>query len=455
MKKLINFFAYAAMAASVLAFTGCNNDDDDNGGGTPKPGEGEVITVTDDGSGTGTVTWTADNTYLLDGFVYVNSGQTLTIEPGTVIKGRPGQGDQASALVVARGGKIMANGTAEAPIIMTAEQDNLDGNLGTTSGLWGGLIVLGNARLNSAPGETAIEGIPTSETRGLYGGNDDNDNSGVIKYVSIRHGGTDIGAGNEINGFSLGGVGSGTTIDYVEVFANKDDGIEWYGGTAQAKHLVVGFCGDDALDYDEGYRGHNQYVFVYQEQGSGDRGGEHDGGTSPEDGQPYAKPTFYNVTSIGGGNANSNRAITMRDNAGGYYFNSIFFDYGRGVDIELLASGESSYRRFEASELAFQSNAFFNVADGTAAGIFNVSTGDGVAEDAAAAAEAFFERSFDVGGNKVMDLGVSRTNFIPSSTLGSSTTPNSSFIEIAEYQGAFAPGGSSWMEGWTATSAAL
>jgi len=350
MKKLINFFAYAAMAASVLAFTGCNNDDDDDNNGNTDGGENVVIT--DNGEGVGNVTWTADNTYILDGFVYVNSGQTLTIEAGTVIKGRSGQGDLASALVVARGGKIMAEGTADNPIIFTAEADDMSGNLGTNNGLWGGLIVLGNAGLNSAPGESAIEGIPTSETRGLYGGSNDNDNSGVIKYVSIRHGGTDIGAGNEINGFTLGGVGAGTTIDYVEVFANKDDGIEWFGGTAQAKHLVVSYCGDDALDYDEGYRGRNQYVFVYQEAGSGDRGGEHDGGTSPEDGNPYAKPEFFNVTSVGGGAANSNRTMTMRDNAGGYYHNSILFDYGRGIDIELLpGDGQNSFKRLRLATL--------------------------------------------------------------------------------------------------------
>jgi len=229
-----------ALLSSALLLTGCKED-------TPAPtpadtstiyanseikdGSGNVveciITVTDRGQGTGTMTWNNSCTYVLDGMVFVNDGQTLTIEEGTVIKGKSGQGENASAMIVARGGKIMAEGTKTNPIIFTSEADQLrrkadgsgyenGGNLPpTASGLWGGLIMLGNAVLNSSPGESAIEGIPTTETRGLYGGSDDTDNSGMLKYVSIRHGGTDVGAGNEINGFTLGGVGGATRIDFI------------------------------------------------------------------------------------------------------------------------------------------------------------------------------------------------------------------------------------------------
>ena len=119
------------------------------------------VVVTDDGSGTGTTTWTSDNTYVLDGFVFVNDGDVLTIEPGTVVKGRSGSGADASALVVARGGQIQANGTAQAPIVFTFEEDALDGSTPyDVRGQWGGVILLGNAQLNSSPGETQIEGIP-------------------------------------------------------------------------------------------------------------------------------------------------------------------------------------------------------------------------------------------------------------------------------------------------------
>ena len=207
----------------------------------------------------GTVNFSKDTIYVLNGLVFVASNETLNIEAGTVIKGKPGAGASASALVVAKGGTINANGTAADPIIMTYESDNGTPQLSNVKGQWGGLIILGNAGLNSSPGSTQIEGIPTNEPRGIYGGSNDSDNSGIIRYVSIRHGGTDIGAGNEINGLTLGGVGSGTTIEYIEVVANKDDGVEFFGGTANTKYLITAYCGDDSFDYDEGFRGKGQF----------------------------------------------------------------------------------------------------------------------------------------------------------------------------------------------------
>ena len=321
-----------------------------------------------------TITWTKDKTYLLSGFVFINDGQTLNIEPGTIIKGKPGQGDLASALIIARGGKIMAMGTSIEPIIMTYEADPLDGSVdASVRGQWGGLIVLGKAVLNSAPGETSVEGIPTTETRGLYGGNADADDSGEIHYVSIRHGGTDIGAGNEINGLTLGGVGSSTVIDHVEIVGNADDGVEFFGGTAQVSNLIVTYQGDDGLDYDEGFRGAGQFVIVHQDPAAGDRGGEHDGGTSPETGTPYAIPYFANVTSIG---KSPSRAITFRDNAGGKYYNSIFSGYGLGVDIEdLVGVDQDSYKQLLDGNLVLEGNIFHNIGAGTTgAEIFTVTT---------------------------------------------------------------------------------
>ncbi len=340
----------------------------------------DTVTIKDDGSGTGTITLKKDTLYILDGLVFVNDGQTLTIEAGTVIKGKgtPTGSDNASALIVAQGGKIMANGTAAAPIIMTAEADNLDGtSTATTRGEWGGLIIIGKAFANLSTGTGSVEGIPTSETRGSYGGTNDDDNSGVINYVSIRHGGSDIGAGNEINGLSLYTVGSGTEIDYVEVVANKDDGIEWFGGTVNVSHFISAYCGDDALDYDEGFRGMQQFGVIYQDPtaGEADRGGEHDGGPSDcEDCTPFANPKFYNITSIGN---SESRAITFRDNAGGEYHNSIFINYEKGVDVEfLLETSQDSYKQFQDGNLKVMNNIFFNIEGGaktTGEDLFTVS----------------------------------------------------------------------------------
>ena len=166
----------------------------------------QVVSVSDNGAGTGTTTWRKERDYLLEGLVFVNDGQTLTIEPGTVIRAKTGQGSAASALIVARGGKIMADGTSGEPIIFTCENDDLDGSVPIEArGLWGGVIILGGARLNNLYGENHIEGIPLSEPRATYGGQNDDDYSGIFRYVSIRHAGTNIGEGNEINGLSLGG----------------------------------------------------------------------------------------------------------------------------------------------------------------------------------------------------------------------------------------------------------
>lgn len=218
-------------------------------------------------------TWNAENVYILAGRVTVLSGVTLTIEPGTVIKGQAGTGPNATALLVARGGKLMAEGTAALPIIFTSIADEIThadlvaGNYASpnldpdVNGLWGGVLILGRARISASNvngdqlSEVQIEGIPTSDANGLYGGSDDADNSGVIKYISIRHGGSNIGAGNEINGLTLGGVGTGTVIENVEIVANQDDGVEWFGGSVNVKNVVVWNTGDDALDTDQSWSG--------------------------------------------------------------------------------------------------------------------------------------------------------------------------------------------------------
>jgi hypothetical protein len=217
-------------------------------------------------------TWDAKKVWILGGRIAVTSGATLTIEPGTIIKGQAGAGASATALIIARGGKLNAAGTAAKPIIFTSVADKLSiadvaagkfasPNLEpTVNGLWGGLIILGKAKISASSSgaqktEVQIEGIPTSDPNGLYGGSDDADNSGVYKYISVRHGGTEIGAGNEINGITLGGVGSGTVFENIEVVGNQDDGIEWFGGTVNGKNIVVWGAGDDGLDTDQAFRG--------------------------------------------------------------------------------------------------------------------------------------------------------------------------------------------------------
>ena len=312
--------------------------------------------VADDGAGTGTTTWTCDNTYILDGYVFVNSGQALTIEAGTVIKGAAGSGVDASALIVAKGGQIFAEGGADCPIIMTYEADPLDGSVAyDTRGQWGGLIILGDASTNFG-GPAQVEGIPADNDRAVYGGENDADNSGILSYVSVRHGGTELGAANEINGITLGGVGSGTVIDHVEVVSNLDDGIEFFGGTVSVTNAIVAFCGDDSFDWDQGYRGAaNANWLAIQDQpgGIGDRGGELDGDDSDDgnvsaDEMPFSTPTVNGWTVVSAGN---NQGFLFRNGSGGTVNNALICGTDEGIEIEDKETPEDAFDRWVAGDL--------------------------------------------------------------------------------------------------------
>lgn len=215
------------------------------------------------------LTLTNDKIWFLTGRTVVTNGATLTIQPGTIIKGSAGTGANASCLLIAKGAKIDAQGTVQQPIIFTSVADDIEvgQRKGTslnegTNGLWGGLIICGNAPISADNVSMQIEGIPASDNNGLYGGVNETDNSGILNYVSIRHGGANIGEGNEINGLTLGGVGSGTTINNIEIVANQDDGVECFGGTVNINNVLVWGAGDDCLDVDQAYSGkiNNSYI---------------------------------------------------------------------------------------------------------------------------------------------------------------------------------------------------
>lgn len=461
--KTINFFKHAILMVVIvfgLSLTSCEDDDDDDdnkptNNGTELPAQytedkGKV-TIKDNGEGTGTITWTADKTWILNGFVFVNEGQTLTIEPGTTIKAMPGSALDASALIVCRGAKIYANGTADKPIIFTALADN--GSLAKDErGLWGGVIVLGKGVLNTADKTKQVEGIPTTEPRGSYGGDNDGDNSGSLKYISIRHGGSKIGEGDEINGLTLGGVGNATTIEYIEVIANKDDGIEFFGGQPRLKYILVSNCADDAFDYDTGFRGFGQYWVAIQEGAVAGRCGEHDGGTTPEDGTPYATPHIYNATYIGpSGAADEDDMIRFRDNAGGFYMNSIFAEKPKGISIELLATDtQDSFKQLENGKLKVENCIFWNVADNTPAGVLTTKNEKGTEEENNAALAKIAEY-WDNSGNTISNPGISTSNPIPTGDVSGAVAPSDSWFDNVTYKGAFEPNAANWAAGWTLT----
>jgi hypothetical protein len=204
--------------------------------------------------------------------IRVINGATLTIEPGTLIKAAPGEFPNASMLLITQGSKINAVGTPEKPIVFTSSDDNItrveESNQSllneNNKGLWGGIIILGTAPISTETGDvsTFYVGLDPSDKGNYYGGTNVEDNSGIMKYVSIRYGGTYMGTGSESNGLTLCGVGNKTQIDQIEVYANQDDGIEFFGGTVNASNLLVYNSGDDGIDLDEGYSGEIKNIMV-------------------------------------------------------------------------------------------------------------------------------------------------------------------------------------------------
>ncbi len=255
-------------------------------------------TVPVSGEITSSTTWSSDKQYLLKGYVYVTSGSTLTIQPGTIIRGDK---DTKGALIIERGAKIMAQGTKDMPIIFTSNQ--AQGS--RTYGDWGGVILCGKAPVNWTVGEAQVEGGP----RSFYGGTDANDNSGVFQYVRIEFGGIAFSPNNEVNGLTLCGVGNGTTVDHIQVSYSGDDGYEWFGGTVNAKYLISHRSWDDDFDTDCGFRGMVQYGVILRDPYAADYSGSHgwesdsyQSGTASGlsgDTSKATEPVFSNVTAIG------------------------------------------------------------------------------------------------------------------------------------------------------------
>ncbi len=268
LKDLLNARTLLVLGACSLVLGGCSDDDDDDD--NVDPGD-EVVVLT--GTVVDNLTLTADTEYLIRGGVFIGDGTNttvLTIEPGTVLYGESATNGM---LVINRGSRIMAEGTALAPIVMTS--DKAAGSRGRSD--WGGLIINGRAPLNS--GDEAFGEGGT----GAYGGNVPTDNSGVLKYVRVEYAGREISPDNELNGIAFQGVGSGTLVDYVQVHMGKDDGMEFFGGTVNVKHVLVTGCADDQVDWTDGWQGKGQFIAIQQD-------GDDERFTPDPEKNKYAKP---------------------------------------------------------------------------------------------------------------------------------------------------------------------
>ncbi len=310
------------------------------------------------GTITSNTTLSSGTTYLLRGYVKIDGGATLTIPAGTRILGEKASN---GALIIMRGARIDAQGTAARPIVFTSQA--APGQ--RAPGDWGGLIILGRARLNTTGGTSSIEGIPTSENA-IHGGTDDADNSGILRYVRIEFPGIALAPNNEINGLTMGSVGSGTQIDHVQVSYSGDDSFEWFGGTVNAKYLIAYRGTDDDFDTDNGFRGNLQFLYSLRDPALADfaAGGASNGFESDNDAtgtfsQPQTSPVFSNVTLVGPKATPTTaiagpyaRALHLRRATFESVYNSVIVGWNTGLYID----GSRSANAATNDSLQFRNN---------------------------------------------------------------------------------------------------
>lgn len=265
----------------------------------------------------------ANNAYLLNGAVFIGgdntNSATLTIDAGVKVISPVG----LNFLVIARGSRIQALGSEAAPITFTYDGEATA--TATTTGRWGGIIINGNAPVNGCAVGTALCELEGEGSTGKYGGNNPTDNSGTLNYVIVKYPGQNITETNELNGIAFQGVGSGTTVDYVQVHGSSDDGVEFFGGTVNAKHLVLTSNEDDSFDWTFGYQGKVQHAVIKQRTGFGDRGIEADNNEFNFDSTPRSKPTLVNFTMIGRGTGG--RGMELRRGTGANIHNSVVTNF--------------------------------------------------------------------------------------------------------------------------------
>ncbi len=416
---------------------------------------------------TSNTTWSADKIYLLKNIVNVTSGATLTIMPGTLIKG-----DKASkgTLVINRGGKIEAVGTVDKPIVFTSNQ----AAGARASGDWGGIVLLGKAPNNQGSNQP-IEGIPTDASgKASYGGTDPADNSGTLKYVRIEFAGVPLSPDNEINGLTFGSVGSGTTIDYVQVTRSGDDSFEWFGGTVNAKHLLAIGGLDDDFDTDFGYSGKVQFALSQRyatiADVSGSNGFESDNDGSGSVKTPQTSAVFSNVTVLGplsgaslsGVNANYQHAVQIRRNSSISILNSIFAGYTEGIYIDdsKVAVAKSTSANYLAGNLVFENNLIYgsnfksNEVKGENKADFETALRAKNTFDATKFADALLNTPFKYSADLVAEakagtpvFTVKSASAAESGAVFTNVKVSDSFFEKVAYRGAF--GTTDWTATWT------
>lgn len=432
LKSLVGVLSVAATSVSV---TSCSQSEEMLPVGNTRAAN--VVTVS--GVINTNMTWSASNEYHLNGKVYVSGGATLTIQPGTKIVGLYNDVPaKASALVITRNGKINAAGTASNPIVMTAESNH------QYPGGWGGFVVLGNAPINQT-NNPVIEGIESDELPAdvdiHYGGSNANDNSGTIQYVRVEYAGANVSQDNELNSFTFGGVGAGTTFDHCQAYYGEDDAFEFFGGTINGKYLVSTSTHDDAFDFDFGYTGKLQFLVATVDANStyytkDPNGIECDNDSKGTSLTPFTHPTISNLTIVGTADGKVAKSAmsdgksmkscaNFRRNCQFTLANSILYGYPTGI----LCETSNSY--------VFKNNV-----------VNGVSTNfSGITADATNTAAASVDA---IGLTSPWGAYKSQTNLRPNAApalSGADFGGLDSWFTVTSYKGAIPPttGGANWM----------
>ena len=347
--KNLKLFAMA-MLASATMLTSCNKDDDDDDNPSVTPTY-SIDDVTINGESykqvVGTLnedyTFSSSNKWVLSGGVFVGEGTTLTIEAGTMIFGA--DDGTTPFLAVERGAMINADGTANLPIVMTTIKEET-GN--AAPGDWGGLIINGYGKINVAGGEATGEG-----GTGTYGGDNNEDNSGTLRYVVVKYAGKILGSDNELNSFAFQGVGSGTTVEYIQAYRGSDDGLEFFGGSVNVRYAVSTGNQDDSFDWTQGWTGNGQFWVVEQNTDAGDRGIEADNNGDDNAATPFSEPMLSNLTLVGAEDGDSsNTGMRLRAGTKGYIYNAVVTGFSKyGVRVSDEAPSTQTYDNMMANEL--------------------------------------------------------------------------------------------------------
>lgn len=406
MKSQIKFLT-AAVIASMAFATACNNNTDNNPDDTTLKGEiptGTTLT----GNITANATLTSGSSYKLSGGLHVKAGNTLTIEPGVTVVAV--DDDAPDYILIEQGAKIDAQGTASNPIVMTSELKK--------SGAWGGIHICGRAHTNAG------EGVLSEIGNAPYGGSDDSDNSGTLRYIRLEYTGFALDEEHEANGISFYGVGNGTTVEYVQAYKGSDDGFEFFGGSVNVKHMVVTDCTDDSFDWTEGWNGRGQFLVAYQSgEEECDCLMECDNNGNNFDATPVAHPILSNLTLVGDNSANNTRGIRLRAGTQAEIYNSIITGKAKCITLETeqteqaLLSGTSKLQHIAMSSDLNSENGIY-------------------------AAEMFAAAT----GNSTDYVNALANDYV--GTLSGGVTPDDPFFTRVDYKGAVSAS-DDWTSGWT------